>query len=356
MKKNKTWLGAVGLMGVSAGFILGRSMPVGEEVLEFGDYTLTKETFYTMMRDEPYSDTHTFGQAMMEKVVLTEALEKRYGHIVTEELVAAEVEKMKSLYESEEAFLKNLEDNHTTLEAFTSELRFSGMVNQAFYEFHPIAEEKVKEIYEETFPAGVRIAHILVKEEETAKEVIAKLEAGETFADLAKEYSLDDETKEDGGEYTLLGGYFVPEVEEAAMKLKRDEYTKKPVKAPYGYHIIMMQAEGVKLSFEEEKEGIIATQYQLMMEDDPAFFDNAISQVLSAYEKEAKISEKTMKDLIPHSISVVKEQEEEREKRNAEYESLQKNATIDEAYYPVDGQSASGYAFMEMVEGDKITE
>lgn len=88
----------------------------------------------------------------------------------------------------------------------------------------------------------VKASHILVKDEETAKEVIKKLDAGEAFADLAKKYSEDTANKNEGGEL----GYFtsdkmVPEFSTAAFALEPGEYTKEPVQTAYGYHIILCE-------------------------------------------------------------------------------------------------------------------
>jgi len=78
--------------------------------------------------------------------------------------------------------------------------------------------------------------HILLDNEKTAKEVIAKLDKGGDFEKLAKEYTKDN---------TVDLGYFtedlmVPEFTNAASKLKVGEYTKKPVKTQFGYHVIML--------------------------------------------------------------------------------------------------------------------
>lgn len=357
MKHNKRWLGAAGLAGIAVGILLGGatgSDDSKENVLTFGDITVTKDDFYEMLRDEPYMEGFTFGQAMMEKIVLEEALEKRYGHLVTEEKVADEIERLKLGFDSEEDFLQNLEDNGATVESFAKDLRFSGLVNEALYEFHPIDEAVVEEQYENMVPVGMRIAHILVKEEDEAREALKRYEAGESFADLVKEYSLDEKSKEEGGEYTLIHRYFVPEFEEAALALAENEYTKEPLKTEYGYHIILKVSAGIKLSYEEEKEGIVASQYQLLMEQDPAFFDKIMNRVTQEYEEEVDIRDHTMTDLISHTTTLIEEQEKEREKRNREYEELRKTEPVEEYFFPAEGLSNDGYAFTDMIEGNRM--
>ena len=65
-----------------------------------------------------------------------------------------------------------------------------------------IKDKDVKKYYEEEYRPEIRARHILVEDEETAKEVKSKLDAGEKLEDLAKEYSKDG-TAEKGGD--LIG-------------------------------------------------------------------------------------------------------------------------------------------------------
>jgi parvulin-like peptidyl-prolyl isomerase len=83
----------------------------------------------------------------------------------------------------------------------------------------------------------IRCAHILVKNETTAKEVAAKLAAGESFAKLAEQYSTDGSRKR-GGDLGFFGrGMMVKPFEEAAFKLNKGEISGL-VKTEFGYHII----------------------------------------------------------------------------------------------------------------------
>lgn len=104
----------------------------------------------------------------------------------------------------------------------------------------------------------VRARHILVEDEQKAKELFDKLQNGADFEQLAREnsmdYSKDEETGEESGiEYTFGKGTMVQEFEKQAFEQEIGQISE-PVKTEYGYHIIetLEKIEPELIDYEEQ--------------------------------------------------------------------------------------------------------
>ncbi|CAN1723677.1 peptidyl-prolyl cis-trans isomerase C [Hyphomicrobium sp. 1Nfss2.1] len=127
-----------------------------------------------------------------------------------------------------------------------------------------VTEEEAKKIYnarlaqmkpEPEFAAR----HILVASEEKAKELRAKIAAGEDFAKVAKENSIDPASKSEGGFLGYFGpGQMLPEFENVVIKMQKGELSE-PVKTAYGWHIIKLEDRRTKAppSFDQVKDTIM---------------------------------------------------------------------------------------------------
>lgn len=108
-----------------------------------------------------------------------------------------------------------------------------------------ITDEAVRARYDQEIAAQppvneVRASHILVDSEEKAREIIAQLDAGADFAELARANSSDG-SAQGGGDLGFFGpGRMVPEFETAAFALEVGQHTKEPVRSQFGWHIIIV--------------------------------------------------------------------------------------------------------------------
>lgn len=83
----------------------------------------------------------------------------------------------------------------------------------------------------------VHCAHILVKTEKEANQVLERLKNGEKFANIAKQVSLCPSGKRGGDLGTFTKGKMVKEFENAAFALEKGQISAI-VKTKFGYHII----------------------------------------------------------------------------------------------------------------------
>ncbi|MDH4177496.1 MAG: peptidylprolyl isomerase [Thermoleophilia bacterium] len=88
-----------------------------------------------------------------------------------------------------------------------------------------------------TVPETREVRHILVKTKVEADKIYAELEGGADFAALAKKYSEDPGSKDNGGKLTIAQGQTVEAFDKTAFLLKVGVLSR-PVKTEYGYHLI----------------------------------------------------------------------------------------------------------------------
>lgn len=86
----------------------------------------------------------------------------------------------------------------------------------------------------------VHIAHISLEDRAKAQEVMDKLKAGEDFAKLAAEYSMDEETRDSGGDLGWFSpALMLPELGQAATGLQPGQFSEV-IATRYGFTIITL--------------------------------------------------------------------------------------------------------------------
>lgn len=151
-------------------------------------------------------------------------------------------------------------------EAYQTELSFlqAQALRDIYFEQkieEAVSEDDVRARYEEEIAkldpqVEVKASHILVESAEKADKLIAELDNGADFAELAKANSTGPSGPNGGDLGFFSKGQMVPEFEDAAFALEPGSYTEAPVKTQFGYHIIKVDEKRTQEppAFEEVQE------------------------------------------------------------------------------------------------------
>jgi len=266
------------------------------------DDAVAKINGESISKDELYGEmVKQYGAATVEQMIADKIVEeevKKQKITISESEVSDEIDKLKESYGGDDVFNQVLESNNTTLDALKKDVEDYLKLTKLMEQHIEITDEEMKTYFEENKDLfgqveQVRASHILVEDESTAKEIKQKLKDGADFAELAKEFSTDTETKDNGGELGFFAkGTMVAEFEEAAFKLEVNQISD-PVKSEYGYHIIKVEErkEAKEADFEENKTDIKArlldqkmqTEYTTWLEEKKKDYDieNSLESVVS---------------------------------------------------------------------------
>lgn len=201
-------------------------------------------------------------ETLIQQSIIKQEAEKQNIQ-VSDADIDKELSALKDSLGSEEAFNQALETNGVTLDALKENVITNIEIKRILEARSPISDEAIQQYYDANKaslaePEQVKASHILVSTEELANEIKAKLAAGEDFAELAKQYSTDEKSKESGGEL----GYFkkgdiVQEFADVAFSLEVGKISD-PVKTDYGYHLIKVEDKkgAEEVTLEESKDKI----------------------------------------------------------------------------------------------------
>ena len=236
----------------------------------------------------------------------------------------AAIDQLRTNYETEEELLQALQYyGYQTVEAYQNFVYISYMQNVAIeaYVRNNITDEELQDYYDNDVYPDMTISHILItpdvtddmsdeekeEAENTAKEQIENIidelneakDNGEdiesTFAKLAKEYSEDDDTKDDGGNLgeinigSLDSNY--DELIKAANSLKDGEYSTEVITTELGYHVILKTATGEKASYDDSVDSMKDAITEDKLNNDQSLMVDAIRYYRELYELDIVDSE-----------------------------------------------------------------
>ena len=241
------------------------------------------------------------------------------GIEVTDEELDAVIEPMRANYDSDEAWTEALGSAGLTEETYRDRVR-EQMVEEKLQEA-VISEDEAKaddetvlayvQMYASSLDGMKRSSHILFKadDEATAQKVLDEINNGADFAELAKQYSTDDGSKENGGDvgWEGLGSSFVTAYSDALAKLNKGE-TSGLVTSEFGIHIIRCTdvwnaPEEIKKLSDAPDELVDVVRTQMA---DPQAKQAAFSEYLEGLRDKADIHVNDMPSGLPYAVDMSK--------------------------------------------------
>lgn len=267
-------------------------------------------SFYGSMLASRQNLKNSIVQMMVQDKLISDDMKANKLEIADKEVNDAFLNSVKQ-FGGQEQFDKMLDDYNMDVEKFKETVKKDLMYQKHkewFTKEHPVTDEEINQYYEDNKDEFAKrdASHILVEDEKTAKEIKEKLDSGQDFAELAKEYSKDSANAENGGNLgTFSKGQMVKEFEDAVFKLKEGEISE-PVKTQFGYHIIKLNK--VADSVEDNKEAITKAL------EDKKYAD----YIKELNEKANVVTESTTADNSNDSVEKTEDAEESESKEDSE--------------------------------------
>ncbi len=230
---------------------------VGEKEISRAEYERllgqAETTFKAREQEFPETGTPEFEQ--LRQAIVRSLIEQKQFEVGAEELgievTDAEVDKrLEELKEQffegdEQKYQEELEKQGLTEEQVRSDVRSRVLSEKIFEEVTKdieVTDQAVKDHYEQNraqfeTPATRTVRHILVEKKARANDIYRQLRNGGNFASLARRFSQDPASKDQGGRFEAQQGATVAEFDKAAFSLETGELGR-PVKTQFGWHVI----------------------------------------------------------------------------------------------------------------------
>jgi parvulin-like peptidyl-prolyl isomerase len=215
-------------------------------------------TFKARKQDFPKTGTPEYEE--LKQAIVRNLVEQEQFEIGAEELgiEASDDEVDKRLDELKQQFFKG-KDEEETEKKYQAELKKQGLTDEQvrndirtrllsekiFKEVTKdvtVTDQAVQAFYDESksqfeTPASREVRHILVKQKARAQSLYRQLRGGANFGALAKKFSQDPASKDQGGKFTAQKGATVAPFDKAVFALDTGELSR-PVKTQFGWHVI----------------------------------------------------------------------------------------------------------------------
>lgn len=215
----------------------------GGSVVTVNGEPISKSDFYARLADSPAARP-VFQQLVQQ--TLLEQYAKNSNIAVTSTEIDAKENEIKANFPGD-TWNQMLQARGLSEDDVRSFLKDQIILDKALAKDIKITPAQIKDYFDKNHarfdkPAHVTARHISVPNLAMAKQVEAGLKAGQNFADLAKQYSVDPGAKDTGGELTdIPKGQMTPGFDKYAFSAPIGQISP-PIKTPFGYQIILVQS------------------------------------------------------------------------------------------------------------------
>ncbi len=178
-------------------------------------------------------------------------------------------------------------DKSPEFQAKINEIRTSLLTQlylQDYLKKHPVTEDELKAEYDAMIGqqggTEFKARHILVKSKEEAEKIIAQLDKGADFAELAKKNSTGPSGPQGGDLGWFTADRMVKPFSDAVMALEDGKYTTEPVQTRFGWHVILREK-----SRKQTPPPLEAVKQQL----EPMLQRKKVQQMLEDLKNQAKV-------------------------------------------------------------------
>lgn len=280
-----------------------------ESVVKFDKGGISAQELYEKLKEK-------YGTNAMVELMDTELLKKEYKKDNEETKYIKDV-----IASLKDQWGENFETNMKSYYGAEDEKELKELIRLSYrktkwkeeYAKDSVTDKQIDEYYEEYVIGDIEASHILIKSkatssmsddekktaekeaEDLAKSIIEKLNNGEKFEDLAKAYSDDELTKNNGGKLDPFNdrSNYDENFLKAAKDLEKGKYSTSPVKTSDGYHIIYKSKQDDKPKLKNIKDEVINKISSDLIKTDSSISTKAILALREKYG--VKITDKDIK-------------------------------------------------------------